>query len=79
LRIPGDLSVVGFDDIELARMLEPELTTVAIPAEEVGARAVEMVLGLVDGGAAQSVTMPLALRVRGSSGPPPAPRGGTRG
>ena len=70
MRIPGDLSVVGFDDIELARMLEPELTTVAIPAEEVGARAVEMVLGLVDGGAAQSVTMPLALRVRGSSGPP---------
>ena len=76
LRIPGDLSVVGFDDIELARMLEPELTTVAIPAEEVGARAVEMVLGLVDGGAAQSVTMPLALRVRGSSGPP---RGATPG
>jgi DNA-binding LacI/PurR family transcriptional regulator len=70
LRIPADLSVVGFDDIELARMLEPELTTVAIPAEEVGARAVEMVLGLVDGGSAQSLTMPLALRVRGSSGPP---------
>lgn len=70
LRIPADLSVVGFDDIELARMLEPELTTVAIPAEEVGAQAVEMVLGLVDGGTAQSLTLPLALRVRGSSGPP---------
>jgi DNA-binding LacI/PurR family transcriptional regulator len=70
LRIPADLSVVGFDDIELARMLEPELTTIAIPAEEVGARAVEIVLGLIDGGLAQSVTISLALRVRGSSGPP---------
>jgi DNA-binding LacI/PurR family transcriptional regulator len=70
LRIPVDLSVVGFDDIELARMLEPELTTVAIPAEEVGARAVAMILGLVDGGAPQSETLSLALRVRGSSGPP---------
>jgi DNA-binding LacI/PurR family transcriptional regulator len=71
LRIPGDLSVVGFDDIELARMLEPELTTIAIPAEEVGALAVEMILGLVDGGSAKSRTLPLSLRVRGSSGPPP--------
>ncbi len=70
LRIPGDLSVVGFDDIELARMLEPELTTVAIPASDVGARAVEMVLGLIDGRSARSQTIPLELRVRGSSGPP---------
>ena len=75
LRIPSDLSVVGFDDIALARMLEPELTTVAIPAEQIGAQAMEIVLDLVDGQRPRSVTVPLALRVRGSSGPPPASAG----
>ena len=68
-RIPDDLSVVGFDDIELARMLEPELTTVAIPAGQIGARAMEIVLGLVNGEKASSTTIALELRVRGSSGP----------
>ena len=68
LDIPTDLSVVGFDDIKLARMLEPELTTVAVPAEHVGAAAMEVMLGLVEGGRPQSTTIPLTLRVRGSSG-----------
>ena len=70
LDIPRDLSIVGFDDIELARMLEPELTTVAIPAEHVGATAMEAMLGLVEGGRPQTTTVPLTLHVRGSSGAP---------
>ncbi|HVA84723.1 MAG TPA: LacI family DNA-binding transcriptional regulator [Candidatus Saccharimonadales bacterium] len=73
-RIPSDLSVIGFDDIELARMLDPELTTVAIPAEHIGAQAMAIVLALVDGEKAKSVTVPLALRVRGSTGPPAVDR-----
>ena len=73
-RIPDDLSVVGFDDIALARMLEPELTTVAIPAEQIGAQAMEIVLGLVDGERGRSITVPLELRVRGSTGPARAGR-----
>ena len=66
--------MVGFDDIALARMLEPELTTVAIPAEQIGAQAMEIVLGLVDGERGRSITVPLELRVRGSTGPARAGR-----
>jgi len=42
--IPRDLSVVGFNDIELARMLSPELTTLAIPAERIAQAAVRKLL-----------------------------------
>jgi DNA-binding LacI/PurR family transcriptional regulator len=47
LRIPEDLSVVGFDDIDLARHLEPPLTTVAQPKRQMGKTAVEMILKLL--------------------------------
>ncbi len=65
--IPRDLSVVGFDDIDMARLLEPELTTVAIPAEAVGRQAMLSLLSLVDGGTPTSTTLQLELRVRGST------------
>ena len=42
LPIPRQLSVTGFCDIELARVLEPELTTVHIPAEAIGSQAVRL-------------------------------------
>jgi DNA-binding LacI/PurR family transcriptional regulator len=47
LRVPEDLSVVGFDDIDLARHLEPPLTTVAQPKRQMGRTAVEMILQLL--------------------------------
>ena len=71
LRIPSDLSVVGFDDIDLARILEPELTTVAIQAEHVGSEAMASFLAVAQGGRPPRIELPLALRVRGSTGPPP--------
>jgi len=43
-RVPKDVSVVGFDDIWLAKLTEPPLTTVMIPRAEIGAAAVEAVL-----------------------------------
>ena len=41
IEIPGDLSVVGFDDLDFARVLAPPLTTVAVDAEGLGAAAFE--------------------------------------
>jgi LacI family transcriptional regulator len=44
VRIPEDLSIVSFDNDELAAYLRPGLTTVALPHEAMGSRAVELIL-----------------------------------
>ncbi len=68
LTIPYDLSVVGFDDSPIARMLDPELTTVAIPTTVVGERALLLLLGLLEDGQAPSqVIIPLELVRRAST------------
>ena len=68
LRIPQDLSVVGFDDQqEIAPALWPALTTVALPHYEMGVWAVEALLGVNDGGEAR---MPCPLVRRESVGAP---------
>ena len=41
LEIPGDISIVGFDDIAFAALANPPLTTVCLPRDELGRRAVE--------------------------------------
>ncbi len=68
LRVPQDLSVVGFDDIDLAPYLEPPLTTVAQPKRAMGERAVQMILALLTGDAAVAdCVLPGHLVVRGST------------
>jgi LacI family transcriptional regulator len=67
LRVPEDVSLVGFDDIPIARFLTPALTTVRVPIAEVGGRAVERLLELIEDGVrtfqAHEVVLPsLALR-----------------
>ena len=47
--VPRDLSIVGCDDIELAQLVTPELTTIAIPAREMGARAARLLIRQLDG------------------------------
>ena len=74
LAVPRNLAVVGFDDIPLASYVVPSLTTVAQPKREMGRRATEMVLELLDGsgqaGAAFSnVIVQGKLTIRESSGP----------
>jgi DNA-binding LacI/PurR family transcriptional regulator len=44
LRVPDDISIVGFDDIPFAAVAVPPLTTVAQPAYELGSRAAELLL-----------------------------------
>lgn len=47
--VPGDLSIVGFDDIELARWISPPLTTIRQPRQAMGRAAMEMMLALLAG------------------------------
>lgn len=71
LRIPADLSIVGFDDIPLAQHFTPPLTTVGYDAGLVGERAVELLLQRLRDPArpAQTATVPIRLVVRESTGP----------
>jgi DNA-binding LacI/PurR family transcriptional regulator len=72
LRIPADLSVIGFDDMDFARVLEPPLTTVALDAERLGASGFELLEARMAGRRARRlhVVLPAELLVRGSTGPP---------
>ena len=47
LRVPGDIAVVGFDNREIARYLQPPLTTVALPNTEIGIRAAKHILSRI--------------------------------
>jgi LacI family transcriptional regulator len=69
--VPGDMSVVGFDDIPLAAHRRIDLTTVRQPARDMGSLAAEMLLSAIAAGehASRSVVMPTKLVVRGSTGP----------
>ncbi|WUH97580.1 LacI family transcriptional regulator [Spirillospora sp. NBC_00431] len=72
LDVPADLSVTGFDDVLLATALEPELTTVRLPAQELGAQGMTSLLDLLDGRRPAPRVLPGELTVRGSTAPPPA-------
>jgi DNA-binding LacI/PurR family transcriptional regulator len=67
LRVPEDLSVVGFDDIAEGRQSTPPLTTVLHPIEQKGRAAAEM---LFDGAQGRHVVLPVSLVVRGSTTEP---------
>jgi len=74
LRVPGDVSVVGFDDIPSSGFMVPALTTVAMPKWEMGQRAAELLLariaGAEPGAAPRRIVLPTALVVRQSTGAP---------
>src|SRR5262249_37385231 len=81
LRIPDDLSVVGFDELPVSRWASPPLTTVRQPLAEMGSAAAQMLGELIDGGPLRTnrVELSTELHVRESTAPlkqrtaPPGP------
>jgi LacI family transcriptional regulator len=70
--IPGQLSVIAYDEVPVAEYLSPPLTTIAMPLSEVGAAGVDILVELLDGAPARSQvlgTEPVLVE-RGSTGPP---------
>lgn len=73
LRVPEDLSVVGFDNIPESWSSVPPLTTVAQPLHRMGAEALRMLLALLEGGSPEPhLRLPTSLVQRASTAPPPA-------
>ena len=70
LRVPEDVSVVGFDDVPMASQVFPALTTVRRPLEQMGRVAVALLVAQLRGETVEADTvLPTALVVRSSSGP----------
>jgi LacI family transcriptional regulator len=80
LRVPDDISVIGFDDIPMAEQFHPALTTVRQPFQQMASSAVNTLLAQVAGHSAapQRITFAAELVVRKSTGPAPAARRGAR-
>ncbi|MFO7484041.1 LacI family DNA-binding transcriptional regulator [Oceanibaculum nanhaiense] len=49
IAVPGEVSVAGYDDLEIVRHLDPTLTTVHVPVEEIGVRVADYLLGCIEG------------------------------
>ncbi len=65
---PGEVSVVGFNDMPFAARFSPPLTTIRIPHYEIGVAAAEMLLDLLQGvDSAREIMLPANLIVRGST------------
>lgn len=66
--VPEDVSVFGFDGIEMGKYFLPSLTTIAQPQEEIARKSVEVLLDMMNGGKGRHVTLPAALIRRESVG-----------
>ena len=74
IRVPEEMSVVGFDDVEFATHCYPRLTTIRQPTNLMGQRLIHMLLELIQG--QEDVgpeILPAELVIRESTGPPPTP------
>lgn len=72
LRVPDDISVVGFDDIPLAAYFDPPLTSIRLPAHDLGRAVGTALLDHITGRSVETRTMlPTELVIRSSTAPPP--------
>ena len=71
VRVPDEVSVVGFDNVLLAEVVDPPLTTVTAPVRTMGSAGVGNVLALAAGArtSGETLVLPVQLVVRGSTGP----------
>jgi LacI family transcriptional regulator len=70
LRVPDDIAIIGFDDVDAATIVTPQLTTVRNPAYEAGRTAGDLLLSRMTGrysGAGRTVVLPCPLVVRGTA------------
>lgn len=74
--VPSEISVAGFDDIEIARHANPPLSTVRLPLYRIGHSGATLAMDHLAGEAVRSITLPAELVVRGSTAGPRVPRGG---
>jgi LacI family transcriptional regulator len=73
ISVPRDVSVAGFDDLEFASQIRPSLTTLHVPAEEIGLRAAEYLLARIENRPVANMTeVPVNLIIRESTAPPPS-------
>ena len=75
--VPEEISITGFDDLEISRHMNPPLTAVNVPAAEMGRLAAEYLLArIADQPAAHLTELDSVLSIRGTVAPPPARTGG---
>ena len=71
VRVPQDMSIIGFDDLPIARYVTPQLTTIRVPAAEMGARAARALIDALEAGDEVSpCNLATDLIVRGTTAPP---------
>ena len=71
LQVPDDVSITGFDDIDLASVVTPQLTTVRVPHRRMGEAAAEVLIKLIGKQPVErQIEMPTEIIERGTLGPP---------
>lgn len=71
IRVPEDFSIVGFDDLASSRYLTPPLTTISQPMQEIGVRAVNLLLAIIESvEVPHQQTLDFGLMLRGSTAAP---------
>ncbi|MGF1609154.1 MAG: LacI family DNA-binding transcriptional regulator [Kiloniellales bacterium] len=70
LRVPQDISIIGFDDLPVAQYTHPQLTTIRVPAKRMGHLAASKLIGWLKLGEEPAMEeLPVELVVRGTTGP----------